>query len=207
MNNEIETKEGAAPTPSSGKKPPAYGCSAGDQPSDRRSREMRRVSREPDYQSRMKKLFGEEVRGIKVLPRGAVVYFKDGGQLRDDGVRFAVSHMTEADAARRLVKSALDRGWTSAVFTGSDQFLREAFRDALDNGLDIHPTNSHQARILAEVKASFSKPAIHASPSIGPSPSTIAGPGEGFKPRLDALRRSRQEMEEQFTRNRAPRNN
>ena len=179
-------------------------CKAGDQPSATRRREMRRATVEPTYEARLRDLFGEELRGVGAWKQGGVAYFKDGGEVRDHGDRFAVKNMGERDAARRLVMLALDRGWTSATFTGSDDFLRAAFRAALDKGLDVHPANPHQAQILSEVKASFSS-AARTKSAIEPDSVSLSPLGVGMRGRLDALRRSREQAEEQFRHNRVPR--
>ena len=179
-------------------------CQAGDQPSDKRRREMRRATVEPTYEARLRELFGEELRGVRTWARGAIVHFKDDGEVRDHGDRFAVKNMGDRDAARRLVMLALDRGWTSATFTGSNEFLRAAFRAALDKGLDVHPANPHQAQILSEVKASF-VPIPKAEIASKPGSASLSPLGVGMRERLDALRRGREQAEEQFRHNRVPR--
>ena len=179
-------------------------CTAGDQPSDKRRRQMRRATVEPTYETRLRELFGEELRGVGTWKQGAVAYFKDGGEVRDHGDRFAVKNMGERDAARRLVMLALDRGWTSATFTGSDEFLRAAFRAALGKGLDVHPANPHQAQILSEVKASFVS-TVKTQSAVKPDLVSLSPLGVGMRGRLDALRRSREQAEEQFRHNKVPR--
>lgn len=117
-------------------------------------REMRRATKEPTYEERLALLLGEDFVRVFRHPRGAVLYFKQAGQIRDDGDRLSViGSMEEFLAAQRIVALAVDRAWPSITFTGSGSFVEKAMREALKNGLKVIAKDDRQQRILARILA------------------------------------------------------
>lgn len=130
------------------------GAEPGEQTAELARREMRRATQEPSYQERLALLLGDDfVRAFR-HPRGAVLYFKQAGQIRDDGDKLTVvGLMEEALAAQRIVALAIDREWPSISFSGSGSFLEKAMREALKNGMMVVAKDDRQQRILARILA------------------------------------------------------
>lgn len=130
------------------------GAELGEETAQLARREMRRATQEPSYQERMALLFGDDfVRAFR-HPRGAVLYFKQAGQIRDDGDKLTVvGPMEEALSAQRIVALAIDREWPSISFSGSGSFVEKAMREALKNGMKVIARDDRQQRILARILA------------------------------------------------------
>jgi len=131
-------------------------------------REMRRAIQERSYEERMTLLFGDDFLRAFRHPRGAVLYFKQSGQIRDDGDKLSVvGPMEETLAAHRVVALAIDRQWPSISFTGSGSFVEKAMREALKNGMRVVAKDDRQQRILARILAERQG---GAASSAGPKP-------------------------------------
>jgi hypothetical protein len=130
------------------------GAEPGEQTAQLARREMRRATQEPSYQERLALLFGDDfVRAFR-HPRGAVLYFKQAGQIRDDGDKLTVvGLMEEALAAQRIVALAIDREWPSISFSGSGSFVEKAMREAVKNGMKVVAKDDRQQRILTRILA------------------------------------------------------
>ena len=125
---------------------------AGDQPSERKRREMRRAIRDPGYDHLVASLLGpHNIKHVHHHQRGSVIYTTDGGRLHDNGDQIVAYNTENQLAAERIVALAISRGWTAIVFTGSDDFLRAAFREARKQGMPIHPKGAMQQAILQEI--------------------------------------------------------
>lgn len=134
-------------------------------------REMRRATQEPSYQERMALLFGDDfVRAFR-HPRGAVLYFKQAGQIRDDGDKLTVvGPMEETLAAQRIVSLAVNREWPTISFSGSGSFVEKAMREALKSGMRVVAQDDGQQRILARILAERQG---GAASSGGPKPVSV----------------------------------
>lgn len=131
-------------------------------------REMRRATQEPSYQERLTLLFGDDFVRVFRHPRGAVLYFKQAGQIRDDGDKLSVvGAMEESLAAQRIVTLAIDRAWPSISFSGSGSFVEKAMREAIRNGMRVVAKDDRQHRILARILAEKQG---GAASSTGPKP-------------------------------------
>lgn len=130
----------------------AISCLAGDNPSERKRREMRRAIRDPGYDQLVASLIGpQHLKHIHHHQRGAVIYTNDGGRINDDGDRITAYNMEHKLAAQRIVALAVSRGWTAIFFTGPDEFLREAMMEARTQGLPVRAKDAHQQAILQEI--------------------------------------------------------
>lgn len=129
-------------------------CYAGENPSEKKRRDMRRSIRDPGYDQLIAALIGpQHLKHIHHHQRGAVIYTNDGGRLHDDGDKLTAYgyHMEHAVAAQRMVSIAVARGWTSIVFTGPEDFVREAMKEALAQGLPVRAKGELQQAILQEL--------------------------------------------------------
>lgn len=125
---------------------------AGDQPSERKKREMRRTIRDPGYDQLVSALIGpQHIKHIHHHQKGAVIYTNDGGRLHDNGDQIVAYQMDNHLAAQRIVALAVSRGWTAIVFTGSDDFVRIAMKLARAQGLPVHPKGDRQKAIFQEI--------------------------------------------------------
>lgn len=127
-------------------------CYAGENPSEKKRRDMRRAIRDPGYDKLIATLIGpQNLKHVHHHQRGAVIYTTDGGRLHDDGDKLTAYQMDHRLAARRMVALAIARGWTSAVFSGPPEFVREAFAEARAQGLLVRPEGALQQAILQEL--------------------------------------------------------
>lgn len=130
----------------------AISCYAGENPSEKKRRDMRRALRDPGYDQLIATLIGpDHLKHVHHHQRGAVIYTTDGGRLHDDGDKFTAYHMEHKLAAKRMIAMAIARGWTSIVFTGPEDFVREAMKEALAQGLPIRAKGELQQAILQEL--------------------------------------------------------
>lgn len=126
-------------------------CHAGDQPNDKKRREMRRAIRDPNYDQMVANIIGPAFKHVYHHQTGAVIYTTDGGRIHDYGDRLTVAHMDNKMAAQRMIALAVARGWTAIVFTGSNDFIREAMQEAVAQGLPVRPKDAMQQAILQEI--------------------------------------------------------
>ena len=126
---------------------------AGDNPNERKRREMKRVLRSAGYDGMVKQLLDPDVSNIFHHQRGSVIYLKRPERLNDDGDQLTAYHMEPARAARAMVALACARGWTSIVFTGPHDFIVAAMTEAIAQGLAVHPRDPGQQLILDQIMA------------------------------------------------------
>jgi hypothetical protein len=125
---------------------------AGNQPNERKKREMRRAIRDQSYDQLVAALIGpQHLKHIHHHQKGAVIYTHDGGRLHDNGDQIVAYQMDNEVAAERIVALAVTRGWTAIVFTGSDDFVRRAMKLARAQGLPVHPKGDRQQAIFQEL--------------------------------------------------------
>ena len=126
---------------------------AGDNPNERKRREIKRVLRSPGYDDMVRHLLDPDVSNIFHHQRGSVIYLKRPERLNDDGDRLTAYHMDPARAARAMVALACARGWTSIVFNGPHDFIVAAMTEAVAQGLPVHPRDPGQRLILDQIMA------------------------------------------------------
>lgn len=130
----------------------AISCYAGENPSEKKRRDMRRAIRDPGYDQLIAALIGpQHIKHVHHHQRGAVIYTTDGGRLHDEGDKLTAYNTENKVAAQRMVAMAIARGWTSIVFTGPDDFVREAMKEALAQGLPVRAKGELQQAILQEL--------------------------------------------------------
>jgi hypothetical protein len=113
---------------------------------------MRRAIRDPGYDQLIATLIGSQnLKHVHHHQRGSVIYTTDGGRLHDDGDKLTAYQMGHKVAAQRMVAMAIARGWTSIVFTGPEEFVREAMIEALAQGLPVRAKGELQQAILQEL--------------------------------------------------------
>ena len=120
---------------------------------DEQRREARRQVLEDDYAELLRQCLGDEVAFIRLIRNRASLYvsFKDGSGLYDNGDSIRVVGCSPELAAYRLVATAVAKRWTAVSFSGSREFVMEAMRMAMQNGLRVVPKDSGQAEMLVEV--------------------------------------------------------
>lgn len=85
-------------------------------------------------------------------PNHVTLWFKDRSSLVDKGNSITASGGTEKDNAERMVELARLKNWKRIRFSGSNLFLREAFKQALANGLEIVTEGEEQEKLLSLIK-------------------------------------------------------
>ena len=126
---------------------------AGDNPTERQRREIKRALRAPDYDAMVKHLLDPDVSHIFHHQRGSVIYLKRPERINDDGDRLTAYQMTHARAAKAMVALACSRGWTSIVFSGPHDFILLAMREAIAQGMPVHPRDADQRLMLEQLIA------------------------------------------------------
>ena len=124
---------------------------AGDNPTERQRREIKRALRSLDYDAMVKHLLGPDVSHIFHHQRGSVIYLKRPERINDDGDRLTAYQMSHARAAKAMVALACSRGWTSIVFSGSHDFVMAAMREAATQGIAVHPRDLAQRLMLDQL--------------------------------------------------------
>lgn len=80
------------------------------------------------------------------------------GQLLDKGDSVqAQGFKSDKAAAFNVVKQAQQKGWKSMHFNGNDDFLRAAYKQALNKKIEVTAKDEHQQKILDEVKKAEQK--------------------------------------------------
>lgn len=118
----------------------------------KRKREQKRELTEPNYEQWIRNLFGEELRNIYHHTGGTVLYFDKPKELRDEGHKVTAKNMDASEAAKKMVAMAAARGWTVVTFTGPDDFVRAAMRQAMDRGLKVAPVDDLQIGLLDKIR-------------------------------------------------------
>ena len=130
------------------------GASVAEPLTKKQSQKMRRAIVEDDYSERMFGTLGEDLVRVHRYTGGAMLYFKQQGQISDQGCKLIVlGGMDEKLAALRIVALACERGWQSIQFTGSGSFVELAMREALKQRLRVIATDPRQEFILAKILA------------------------------------------------------
>lgn len=146
------------------------GASIGEELTERKRRDLKRLTVEDDYEPLMRHLFGPELSHIYKHAGGAVLYFPPEKQrIADAGHTLtAMGGMSDALAARRIVTIAKSRGWPSISFTGSPRFVELAMREALDQGIRVVPKGPEQQAILEKIMAERQGLSIASNPILTP---------------------------------------
>lgn len=128
----------------------------GDSPNERMRRNIKRYIREPGYEQDVRNLLAPDVSSIFHHQRGSVIYLNRPERINDDGDRLTAYNMTHQRAAKAMLALASARGWTSIVFNGPRDFLVAAMREAIAQGMPVHPRDSGQRQILEQIMAESS---------------------------------------------------
>jgi len=86
-----------------------------------------------------------------------MIRFDNGGLLTVTDTHVSASNMSNKQAATNVIKSALAKGWEGVKFTGSDEFIAEATRQALANDLPVTAKDKHQQKIIEEVTREYNE--------------------------------------------------
>lgn len=168
-------------------------------------REQRRKLLDDAYRDFLRQLFGDEIAFIRRnhKRKSLLVKFKDGSSLTDYGDSLRIACKDDATAARRLVAAAIAKGWTAMTIRGNDVFVKAVMREAMQNGLQVVPTDATQVLMLDEVLRERSGvagavSALHGpAPVPAPAPTQAQGQGQPQKPppidmgKLAAMRQQR----------------
>lgn len=154
-------------------------ASVADELTDRKQRDIRRIVRERGYEQHVRAVLGSDLTKVFIHTAGAVLYFRESGQIADSGDTLtALNGMSEERAAQHIVRLACARNWRSITFTGSPRFIELSMRLAMSNGLRIEARGKEQEAILAKLEAEkrggmgsmsgMAGPAIEADPILAP---------------------------------------
>lgn len=128
-------------------------ASVADELTDRKSRDVRRITREKDYEQHVRTILGSELTKVQIHLEGAVLEFMDG-KIMDSGDKLSSSgEMSEEVAAKRIVLLACSRNWGSITFTGSPLFIEHSMRLAMSHGMVIKANGPEQEALLAKLEA------------------------------------------------------
>lgn len=126
----------------------------GEALSDKKSRELRRKTMTAvQYRTRLAELLAPDYSDSRVVDYGLIIVLINGGRLIDRGASVRAYRMDNTKAAKHLVAIGLEKGWQSMKFTGSPDFLRLAFLEALSRGVNVVVKDEEQQAILAAVIA------------------------------------------------------
>ena len=126
---------------------------AGDNPNEKQRREIKRTLRSTGYDAMVRHLLDPDVSHIFHHQRGSVIYLKRPERINDDGDRLTAYEMNHARAAKAMVALACSRGWTSIVFSGPHDFILMAMREAIAQGMPVHPRDAGQRLMLEQIIA------------------------------------------------------
>ncbi len=156
------------------------GLGAAGQLDEEQRQAARRRLLDDEYRDHLRERFKDEIAFIRRNRKRPSLNFrfKDGSSLHDHGDRLQIDCKDEQTAARRLVIAAVAKGWTTLTFRGNAVFVKEAMREAMNNGLQVATTDAAQAALLDEVMKESSgiagggnpQPAAHAAPAPSPTP-------------------------------------
>lgn len=88
------------------------------------------------------------------------LWFKDRSSLVDKGNTITANGGTEQKNAERMIELAKLKNWKRICFSGTDTFLREAFRQAIENNLEVVAEGAAQEKLLLTVKTEIHKSAV-----------------------------------------------
>ena len=126
--------------------------------SNEQDKAMRRGLVEPDYAAQMRAIFGDELTRVARHTGGNTLYFRSPWHVYDSGHTLRVMNYKPSEAAQAaasIVRMAVNppKCWKSITFTGTDEFVTCAMREARDYGLEIIAVGDAQLEILARVMA------------------------------------------------------
>ena len=99
-----------------------------------------------------------EFKELKYVDREAgFIKFNNGGLLTISDSKVTASGMSNQDAAENVVKSAVAKDWEAVSFNGSDEFIAEATKQALVNGLQVNAKDKHQQKIIERVTNEYNE--------------------------------------------------
>lgn len=138
----------------------APSASVAEELSERRRREVRRIPHDDPYQVALQEIFPFDTPIVRRYPRVVVLVFRQPqlhpGRLADHGDKIvALGAKPDQDAlnAQRIVALARQRNWRAIKFSGTDQFVELAMREAMRWCITIHAQGEAQAATLARLVA------------------------------------------------------
>lgn len=128
----------------------------GDVLTNEENKTMRRALVEPAYESQMRVIFGDDLTRVHRHAGGNTLYFRSPWRIHDSGHTLRVMDYKASEAAQAaasIVRMAANppKCWKSITFTGSDEFVTCAMREARDTGIEIIAVGDIQLEILAMV--------------------------------------------------------
>lgn len=118
-------------------------------------RERRRYIFSDDYPQQVELILQPYLPTWKKFNDAIVWYLQPQGTVRDKGDWIQCKDIAPANAAELIVKMAIARGWNTIRFSGTDQFLFEAMRRAIQSGLVVSVVDAHQQMIFDQVRQSM----------------------------------------------------
>ena len=125
-----------------------------------------------DYRYRLAKQHyeGFNITGLSYVnykhPQQVTLWFKDRSRLIDKGNQIQAHGGTDAEAALRIVALAKLKQWQKVTFSGNQNFLQEAMRQAIINGLEVEAEGDEQKKILLKVQADLKTAASFATAAV-----------------------------------------
>lgn len=161
----------------------APSASVAEELSERRRRTVRRIPHDDPYQLALQEIFPLDTPIVRRYPRVVVLMFRQPqphpGRLADYGDKIvALGAKKDQDAlnAQRIVAMARQRNWRAIKFSGTDQFVELAMREAMRWRITIHAQGEAQAATLAKLVA-------EKQGAMGAN----AGPAVAFRPAFDPV--------------------
>ena len=115
-------------------------------------------------------------------PNRVTLFFKDRSKLVDNGDQIQAHGGTDAEAALRIVALAKLKQWQKVTFSGNQNFIQEAMRQAIMNGLEVEAEGEEQKKILLKIQNDLKTAASFATAAVktitNPAPQT---PRKGMK--------------------------
>jgi Relaxase/Mobilisation nuclease domain/Large polyvalent protein-associated domain 7 len=114
--------------------------------------DARRDVMEEKYVESVWELYKGEINDIKIGNGSLKIQFENGGKIIDEGNSIYCIKMSDDEAAKSMMKLAVLKKWNRIEFRGSDSFVRIAMEEAITHGLEVHPIDESQKKILYEVQ-------------------------------------------------------
>lgn len=109
------------------------------------------------YRLARKQYEGFAILGLSYInfkhPKRVTLWFDDRASVVDEGSRITANGGTAKANAERVVELARLKGWARIVFSGDEEFLREAFRQAIAKGLEVATDGERQQALLKAIQA------------------------------------------------------
>ncbi len=128
-------------------------AASGEALKTKQARELRRLMLTEAYREQVADALGEDFKNTRKEAYGLIINMKDGGRIIDRGDTLQAHRMSDEKAAKHLVALGKLKGWKSMQFTGSKEFLRLAFMEALAQGVAVSPQDEEQRQILDALRA------------------------------------------------------